>query len=301
MRLDSSPTVTRGFVLRAALPLVAALALSACAGMNETQPQATLLKAPALGLSADPSTVVSLQDAWWREFGDAQLNRFIDSALASNPSLKMAQARLARAQAAADITDAASGPQLNAGVDAMRQKFTATGLYPPPLAGGIYETGTAQLSGSWELDFFGRNRAALEAALGVARAAQADAAAARMLLASNVARSYFQLIRLNEQLQVAQRLLTQRGQMLELVRQRLDAGLDTRLELRQSEGTLPEARLQIETLQEQITLGRNALAALLGQTGASLVLESGEFGISSPESFFRSRGGASLGPGASGR
>ena len=275
MRLDSSPTVTRGFgfVRRAALPLVAVLALSACAGMNATQPQATLLKAPALGLSADPSTVVSLQDAWWREFGDAQLNRFIDSALASNPSLKMAQARLARALAAADITDAASGPQLNAGVDAMRQKFTATGLYPPPLAGGIYETGTAQLSGSWELDFFGRNRAALEAALGVARAAQADAAAARMLLASNVARSYFQLIRLNEQLQVAQRLLTQRGQMLELVRQRLDAGLDTRLELRQSEGTLPEARLQIETLQEQITLGRNALAALLGQTGASLVLE----------------------------
>ena len=99
MRLDSSPTVTRGFVLRAALPLVAALALSACAGMNETQPQATLLKAPALGLSADPSTVVSLQDAWWREFGDAQLDRLIDRALASNPNLKIAQARLARAQA----------------------------------------------------------------------------------------------------------------------------------------------------------------------------------------------------------
>ncbi len=88
MRLDPSPAATRGFVMRAALPLVAALVLSACAGMNATQPQATLLKAPALGLSADPSTVLSLQDAWWREFGDAQLNRLIDSALASNPSLK---------------------------------------------------------------------------------------------------------------------------------------------------------------------------------------------------------------------
>lgn len=273
MRLDSSPAAPRGLLIRVALPLAAVLALAGCAGMNATQPQATLLRPPALGLSAETSTVVSLQDAWWREFGDAQLNRLIDTALASNPSLRIAQARLARAQAAADITDAAAGPQLNAGIDAMRQKFTATGMVPPPLAGAIYETGTAQFSGSWELDFFGKNRAALEEALGVAKAAQADAAAARMLLASNVARSYFQLVRLNEQLQVVQRLLAQRGQMLELVRQRLDAGLDTRLELRQSEGALPDARLQIETLQEQITLGRNALAALLGQTGASLVLE----------------------------
>jgi NodT family efflux transporter outer membrane factor (OMF) lipoprotein len=270
MRLDPLPTAPRGYFTGAALAL-AVLALSGCAAMNASQPPATLLDAPALGLNA--GAAVTLQDAWWREFGDAQLNRLVDSALASNPSLKVAQSRLARAKAAADITDAAAGPQVGVGVDAMRQQFTATGMIPPPLAGSIYETGTAQFSASWELDFFGKNRAALEAALGVARAAQADADAARMLLASNVARSYFQLIRLNQQLQVAQRTLAQRTQTLNLVRQRVDAGLDTSLELRQSEGGLPDARLQIETLQEQITLGRNALAALLGQTSASLVLE----------------------------
>ena len=274
MRLDSQPgAVVRPFFQRAALPLAAALALSACAGMSDSQPHATLRDAPSLGLSADASSAATLQAQWWREFGDAQLDRLIDSALASNPSLKVAQARLARARAAADVTDAAVGPQLGVGVDAMRQQFTATGLYPPPLAGGIYETGTAQFSGSWELDFFGKNRSALEAALGTARAAQADADAARTLLASNVARSYFQLIRLNEQVQVAQRLLAQRTQTLDLVRQRVDAGLDTSLELRQSEGGLPDARLQIETLQEQLALGRNALAALLGKTSASLVLD----------------------------
>ncbi len=272
MRLDPLPAAPRGCFTRVALAL-AVLALSGCAAMNASQPQASLLDAPALGLSADTGPTVTLQDAWWREFGDAQLNRLIDSALASNPSLKVAQARLARAQAAADITDAAAGPQVGVGVDAMRQQFTATGMIPPPLAGSIYETGTAQFTGSWELDFFGKNRAALEAALGVAHAARADADAARMLLASNVARSYFQLIRLNEQVQVAQRTLAQRTQTLDLVRQRVDAGLDTSLELRQSEGGLPDARLQIETLQEQITLGRNALAALMGQTSANLVLE----------------------------
>jgi NodT family efflux transporter outer membrane factor (OMF) lipoprotein len=273
MRLELRLAAARALFHRAALPLAAALALSACAGMSDSQPHATLLQASSLGVAADAGAGVTLPEPWWREFGDAQLDRLIESALASNPSLKVAQARLARAQASADITDAAGGPQIGVGVDAMRQQFTATGMYPPPLAGGIYETGTAQFSGSWELDFFGKNRSALEAALGLARAAQADADAARTLLASNVARSYFQLIRLNEQVQVAQRLLAQRTQTLDLVRQRVDAGLDTSLELRQSEGGLPDARLQIETLQEQLTLGRNALAALLGQTSASLVLD----------------------------
>ena len=79
------------------------------------------------------------------------------------------------------------------------------------------------------------------------RAAQADTEAARVLLASNVARSYFQLARLNEQLQVAQRTLAQRQETLGLVQDRVNAGLDTQLELRQSEGGLPEARLQIES------------------------------------------------------
>ena len=273
MRLDPSLTARRGFFFRTALPLGAALALSACAGIPDSKPHAVLLEAPSLGLSTQAGTMATLQDQWWRQFGDAQLDRLIDSALASNPSLKVAQARLARAQAGADITDAASAPQLGVGVDATRQQFTATGLYPPPLAGGIYETGTAQFSGSWELDFFGKNRAALELALGVTRAVRADAEAARTLLASNVARAYFQLIRLNDQVQVAQRVLTQRTHMLDLVRQRVDAGLDTSLELRQSEGSLPDARLQIEILQEQLTLGRNALAALIGQTSSSLVID----------------------------
>ncbi|MCZ8256530.1 MAG: efflux transporter outer membrane subunit, partial [Polaromonas sp.] len=136
---------------------------------------------------------------------------------------------------------------------------------PPPLAGSIRESGTAQLNASWELDFFGKNRAALDAALGSANAAEADAQAARVLLASNVARTWFQLVRLNEQTNVARRTLAQREETLKLVRDRVDAGLDTRLELRQSEGGLPDARLQLETLQEQMALTRNALGALVGR------------------------------------
>ena len=88
-------------------------------------------------------------------------------------------------------------------------------------------------------------------------------AAARVVLASNVARTYFQLLRVQEQLAVARRTLQQREEQLKLVNQRVGAGLDTTLEQRQSEGALPEARQQIEALEEQAQLTRNALAALV--------------------------------------
>jgi NodT family efflux transporter outer membrane factor (OMF) lipoprotein len=271
MRLDHTLRKTWS-AAACGLAMTAVLSLAACAAPGATDVQATLRDASSLGLSSDAGATVAVTDAWWRVFGDPQLDKLIDSALTSNPSLKVVQARLARAQAGADITQAASGPQLNAGLDATRQKFTATGMIPPPLAGNIYETGTAQFSGSWELDFFGKNRAALEAALGNVRAVQADTAAARTLLASNLARSYFQLVRLNEQLGIAGRVLAQREHSLRLVQQRFQAGLDTRLEVRQSEGTVPEARQQIEALHEQIQLAEHAINALAGQPAQALKL-----------------------------
>jgi NodT family efflux transporter outer membrane factor (OMF) lipoprotein len=256
-----------------ATALALSLGLSACAILPDTASNAKPRDAASLGLTgAQMGSAVAEQ--WWREFGDEQLNGLIAGALENNPSLKLAQTRLARARAVSDIAAAADRPQLNGSLDLTHQRFTATGLYPPPLAGSIQDTGTLQLGASWELDFFGKNRSALDAALGAANAAQADAQAARVLLASQVARSYFQLLRINEQITVAQRTLAQREETLRLVRDRVSAGLDTRLELRQSEGGLPEARQQIEALQEQAALTRHALSALTGQPGTALPSES---------------------------
>ena len=259
------------------LTAVAALALAvvACADMSGIAPSsATLRDGPSLGLSPAGLSAMDLSTPginpeWWRGYGDEQLNRLVAQALAGNPNLKLAQARLARAQAVTEVADAALLPQLNASFDAMHQQFTANGLYPPPLGGSVQNTATLQLNGSWELDFFGKYRAALDSALGGVKAAEADAQAARVLLAANIVRSYFQLGRFNEQLAVSRRTLAQREETLNLVRDRVNAGLDTRLELRQSEGGLPEARQQIEALQEQMALGRNALAALVGQPGTA--------------------------------
>jgi NodT family efflux transporter outer membrane factor (OMF) lipoprotein len=247
---------------RCAAGLAAVLALAGCASFKGIAPQATL-KAPAVADASAQADPVAPQ--WWREFGDAQLDALIEDALRGNPTLGVAQARLRRAQAATELAHAATQPQVNGALDITRQRYSENGLYPPPLAGAIRDSGNLQLNANWELDFFGKNRAALQAALGSARAAQADVAAARVVLASNVARSYVQLVRTQEQLAVARRALAQREQQLKLVQQRVDAGLDTNLELRQSEGALPEARQQIEALQEQGQAAHNALAALVGR------------------------------------
>ena len=250
--------------------LVLASGLSACADRSGVAPAQARLRCPGpLGLAADSAAVPAVSADWWREFGDAQLDRLIAQALTSSPSLGLAQARLARAQAMAGTARAATLPQVSGEVDLNRQKFPANFIYPPPLGGSVYNIGTAQLNASWEIDFFGKNRAALDAAIGTAKAAEADAQAARILLATQVARSYFQLARLNDQLTVAQRTLAQRQETLTIVHDRFSAGLDTKLELRESEGSLPDARQQIEALREQIALTRNALGALVGQPNAA--------------------------------
>jgi NodT family efflux transporter outer membrane factor (OMF) lipoprotein len=256
----------------AATALVAALALAGCANMAGIETTAKLRDAPSLGLSAAPQAQ-TVSAEWWREFGDDRLNALVAQALAGNPNLKVAQARLARAQAVTEVAGAATLPQVNGSLDLTRQQYTRNGAVPAPLAGSIRESGTLQLSASWELDFFGKYQAALDAALGSVQAAKADEQAARVLLASNVARGYFQLSRIDAQLEVARRALGQREEQLRLVRDRVDAGLDTRLELRQSEGGLPEARQQIEALQEQAALSRNALAALMGRPDGAQALQ----------------------------
>ncbi|MBX3608324.1 MAG: efflux transporter outer membrane subunit [Hydrogenophaga sp.] len=265
--MSPSPTPRRGLLA----PLAAAMLLAGCASMQGVAPSTAQLRdAPSLGLNAaDPAQraaeVAPLAPNWWHALGDQQLDRLVEQALAGNPNLRIAQARVAKAMAAVDGVDSSSGPQLNGAFDATHQRFTAKGMIPAPLAGSVQDTATLQLNGSWEIDFFGRHRAALDAALGTAQAAQAEVAAARTLLSTNVVRTYLQIARLNEQAALARRALTQREAMLDLVQQRVRAGLDGNLELRQSEGAVPDARQQIEAVNEQLQLARNAMAALIGQ------------------------------------
>lgn len=256
--------MTRNFRRAPLGALAAAVLLAACADMKGIESHSTLRTNESVGLAPGSTPPFTVGSEWWRDFGDEKLDRLVDQALAGNPSLKIAQARLAKAQAAVSGARAGLLPQLGLEGDSQRQKFSANNIYPPPIGGSIVTLNTLQLNGSWEIDFFGKNRAALDATLSNVQAAQADAEAARILLASNVARAYFQLARMDDELAVAQRTLAQRGQSYKLVQDRVNAGLDTQLELRQSEGAMPEARQQIEAIREQQEIARHAIAALVG-------------------------------------
>ena len=268
----TEPTIAAAPMCRIAARAVTTLAavmLTACADLSGIDSNAHLNSAPpalpadvAGAQITDPTTLIARD--WWQAWGDAQLDRLMRSALQGSPSLQQAQARIERQRAVSEAAGAVLLPQVNAQLDLLHQRYSEHGLVPPQLAGEQANTATAQLNAGWEFDFFGKNRAALNAALGVEQAAQADALAARVLLASQIARGYLQFARLNDQLDVARQTLAQREQTLALVRGRVGAGLDSTLELRQSEGGLPEARQALEALEGQRQIARHGLAALAG-------------------------------------
>lgn len=243
--------------------------LAGCASPGEPRAAAPLAAPAQVGLD-DATTTPAVPAQWWRSLGDPALDALIDQALAGQPGLQAAAARVARAEAGVRASESATAPQVGLGLDVTRQRYSETSLYPPPIAGSQRTSATLQASGGLLLDFFGRHAAALHAALGQQRAAEAELAAARVLLASRVAQGYVGLARLFSQREVAERALAQRQALLGLTRQRVQAGFDTQVELRQAEGAVPEVLQQIEALDEQIALARHQLAVLGGQPPQAL-------------------------------
>lgn len=254
-------------------PLLAAscLALSGCASYSGIAPLAKYLDIKQLfaGEASQPYEHWPQSD-WWRQEGDPTLTALIDRALRDSPSLQMATARLAQAQAISGLTESSLWPHLNASLSSTRERYSENGLIPPPYAGTRQDINDLQLAGQWEIDFFGKNRQTLQAAIGELRASEADHQASRLLLANNVARSYYNLARLLAQHQLAEQRQQQRQALAGLVERRFKAGLDTRVELEAAEGVLPENARDIAALDEQIGLARHALAALTGQGPAAL-------------------------------
>ena len=128
---------------------------------------------------------------WWTAFGDRQLDLLIDEALSGSPTLRIAGARLAQASALVDAALANTSPGFTGGLDLTRQHFSVSGTVPPPVAGTTRTTTRLALDMAYELDYAGRNDAAIAAARAAESAVGADADAARLALSSAVARAYF--------------------------------------------------------------------------------------------------------------
>jgi NodT family efflux transporter outer membrane factor (OMF) lipoprotein len=204
-------------------------------------------------------------DGWWKAYGDAQLDQLIAEGLAGSPDIAAAAARLARAQGQAQSAGGALGPSIVAQGSAGKVKQSYNNGFPREfLPKGWVDTGTLNLQGSLDLDLWGKNRALLRAALNERDAARIEAAEARLTLASSIAAAYADLARLYAEHDVAEEALRIQMDTAGLVSDRVRNGIDTEGQRRQAEAQVPAARADLESIDEQIAITRNQIAALIG-------------------------------------
>jgi multidrug efflux system outer membrane protein len=132
-------------------------------------------------------------EQWWTAYRDPQLDALMARALSGSPTLAVAAARVASARAAAGQVRADTGLQVDAPMGVNRQRYSANGFFPPPLGGAYYNDFSVQAHATYDIDWWGKHRALVAAALGETEAAAAEGAQARQLLAAGVAQSYFRL------------------------------------------------------------------------------------------------------------
>jgi NodT family efflux transporter outer membrane factor (OMF) lipoprotein len=242
--------------------LVALLALmSAC--VPNIKPQVTFQTGQALGLTG--SELSAPAEAWWRAFGDPQLDRIMADTLAGNPSLEAASARLRAAQAAIGVERAGLWPQVDATAQETYGRLPEHQLVPPPLAGTEQWIGAVQANLTWTLDFAGRQRALVSQARHGADAAAMDVAAARLALTSAVAQTYVGLTRAERQVEIARDYVTDRRRSLVLAKDRDDSGLASKFDLRVAETLVAEAEQAQTSAEGDRALMVHALAALAGR------------------------------------
>jgi NodT family efflux transporter outer membrane factor (OMF) lipoprotein len=205
------------------------------------------------------------QDAWWQTYGDGQLDELMAEALRDSPDLAIAQARLRKAQGMAQAAGAPLMPQVTGNASITQQKQSYKYLTPQEaLPQGWHSYGVATLNFSWELDFWGKNHAALAAAISEQEATRAEAAQARLMLTTSIAAAYAELQHLYAVRDTSARALAVRSKTADLFRRRLDAGLETLSSVRQAEAREAAGEADLLLVDERLTLQRNAIAALLG-------------------------------------
>lgn len=239
--------------LRTLSGALAALVAVSCT----TAPQrnaADLTASPPQWTGADAANT-QIATSWLSTFADATLSALVQDALNRNYDLKAAAARVASAREQARIEGAARLPQLYFTPGYRRDAFSEQ------------ETGAfdALFSMTWELDVWGRIKAAQQASGQAAEAVAADYQAARLSLAARTAQSYFELIEANLQAEVAEQSIKDRSTIVELVHGRFSRGLTRGLDLRLVLTDLENAKAQLAQARNRVQSTARRLEVLLGR------------------------------------
>ncbi len=257
-----------GSCRRRLLVLASASVLAGCASFGGIAPQSTLQDVAALdaGKALVSSAPADWPDArWWQTYGDPQLDALVAAALAGNPDLRLARARVAQAEGYAQSAEGATLPRLDAEAGFQRTFQTQQEFSPSPEFAHTYWKSDLLLRASYSLDLWGKDEKALDSAIDTVRAGEAQTQAVRLSLATAVVQAYVQLSMQHALRDVLVANLERQQQLLDIARRRREAGLGTELEVNQAATPLPDSQAQIEQIDENLAIGRHQLAALTGQ------------------------------------
>jgi NodT family efflux transporter outer membrane factor (OMF) lipoprotein len=263
--------------------MLALPALAACtvgpdyAGPPDAAPTAAkrpaFLRAEAITSPAEP------QSSWWRAFRDPMLDRLVEAAMAANTDIASSVARLGAARAILRGYRADQGPtgSLGAGYSRSLPSFAQFGFSSfPGIALKDFDLYQADFDASWEIDIFGGQRRAVEAASGQAKAALADIADIRLSVAAETAEAYLELRRQQSRLKLLARSSDLDGQQVQLTRIRITEGTESSLDLErilaQQEATLAE----IPGARAEIAVQLDRLAVLTAREPGALDAELSE-------------------------
>ncbi|MGA0531138.1 efflux transporter outer membrane subunit [Hansschlegelia sp. KR7-227] len=252
--------------LRLAAAGLAAATLSACAD-GWSRPEIGLPTAERWkdARAADP---IWPQADWWRGFGSSELVRLVVEAERANQDIAAAKARIEQADAQVRITGAALIPFVQGTGDAGAQK-TANSLR------GAQGSFQSALSASYELDFWGKNRANVRAAQASAFSARFAAEVTALGVVTSVANTYFALMSAQERLAIARGNVRSAQTILDAIQGRLDVGTASGLDRAQQRSVLDLQRASIPPIEQEIRTNETALALLLGRPPVALDVKGG--------------------------
>jgi NodT family efflux transporter outer membrane factor (OMF) lipoprotein len=210
---------------------------------------------------SEPAVPEWPESEWWRGFQSEDLNSFIAQAEHANDDLRAAIARVHQADAQRRIAGAPLLPALTAGASVQRARAQ--------VPGGEIMTGDAYsplLNASYELDFWGKNRAALDSATASDNASRYDRSTVELGVLAGVASTYFQTLELRDRLAIADANLANASKILHGLQLEAHAGIATALDVAQQETVVATVNATIPPLRQQLRQSLDALAILVGST-----------------------------------
>lgn len=248
------------------LPILFSMFLCGCAIQPDLGP---LPKPDPERMYAAAHEIASLKfpdQKWWESYNDPQLTALIEEGVSKSPSMAEALARLKKANADALVAGAPLLPELD--VQGSYQKYKQSynnGIPSSAVPHGFKDSSKLTLNFNYEIDFWGKNREQLRAALSEVTAAKLDAAQARIMISTAIAQNYAELAQIYTELDEARKGIEIRKKTIKMFQDLYSGGLESQGGLNQAQADLALAEADIVSLEEQIDLKKLNIVALMGK------------------------------------